>query len=407
MVDSASLLSNRLSGSFGDTNQRSQSIEQAQESIYCFFLKIVKQWHAESVLQEFKSLLIQPNNSANSESIAALHNIILSDNEAEFYHTIKRCCYILLNNWRVTKKDQYIHQLIELLSDVDSSQQSSSPTINRLKNLVQNFVNSKHYEELKVFASKCQGQIHWSNRYTSNLSVPQSNNRKELTEQRQVAQDRAKPLQYRSKFDLAMYMARSPSANVNQQSKNPTQLGDEVLRLIKIIVAKREPSSYANIANTFIKQNQHTNYQQFKQRLQKYLIYSTESKEIVDTSKLNLSQKLASLNEKCHDQTLTDALLLRTCNRVIDYLITENHRTPSPLFISLISQGNHMTLVIALLKIILICKASRTHLQTCITEISQYYKNAPGVEFKSVTNFIEIYKIMFAIYVDNVSIRLD
>jgi hypothetical protein len=54
-------------------------------------------------------------------------------------------------------------------------------------------------------------------------------------------------------------------------------------------------------------------------------------------------------------------MLMRTCNRVINYLITENHRTPSALFNSLIYQGNHMTLVIALLKIVLICKASRPH----------------------------------------------
>jgi hypothetical protein len=66
-----------------------------------------------------------------------------------------------------------------------------------------------------------------------------------------------------------------------------------------------------------------------------------------------------------------------------------------------------MTLVIALLKIVLICKSSRTHLETCITELSSYYQNASETELKSVTNFIEIYKVMFAIYVDNMSIKLN
>ncbi len=291
------------------------------------------------------------------------------------------------------------------MSNINDQDYSSND--GRLKLWVYNFLNTKDYEEIKLFASKCQAQTNWSNRYTSNLSGTQANNFRKSTQQQGALQDRAKPMQYRSKFDLAMYMARSSSSNFSNQFRNTTQLSDEILRLIKVIVAKREPSSYANIANTFIKQNRSINYQQFKQRLLKYLIYSPESPEVIDTSKLNISQKLAILDEKNHNQSLTDILLMRTCNRVISYLTTENHRTPSLLFNSLISQGNHMTLVIALLKIVLICKASRTHLETCIAELSNYYENAPQIELKSITNFIEVYKVMFAIYVDNMSVKLN
>lgn len=402
MVNSTQLLNNQPSKTFGLSSQPIRSIEQAQESIYRFLLDIVKQWSAEAVLQEFSSLFIQEKNS-DSDPVQAVNEIVAWNNEEEFQFTVKRCCYILINNWKANKKERYIQQLIEILANSNSSQSTAS---DRLKSWLQNFVNSKDYQELQAFAAKCQGQVHWSNSYTANLAVPHAHSRTKPVEQRQTAQERAKPLQYRSKFDMAVYMARSQSGNVDK-AKNPTQLGDEVLRLIKIIVAKREPSSYANIANTFIKQNKNTNYQQFKQRLQKYLLYSTENREVVDTSKLDISQKLAALNYNCNSQQLTDALLHRTCNRLIDYLTTENHRTPSPLFLSLISQGNHMTLVIVLLKLVLICKASRTHLQTCITELNRYYENAPAAEFKSANNFVEIYKVMFAIYVDNKSVKLN
>lgn len=407
MVNSTHLTTSQPSESLGKLTQPSRSIEQAQDSIYRFLLDIVKQWSAEAVLQEFSSLFIQQSNSVNSDPVQAVKELVSWDDEEKFQSTIKRCCYILINNWKANKKERYIYSLVEILSTKNSRQQPSSPTGDRLKSWVRNFVDSNDYQELKLLASKCQGQVHWSDRYTSNLSVTEPNNSKKLVERREAAQDQAKPLQYRSKFDVAMYMARSQSGNVNRLSKNPTRLTDEVLRLIKIIVAKREPLSYANIANTFIRQNKQINYQQFKQRLQKYLIYSMDNLEVVDTSKINILDKLALLNDKCHEQSLTDALLLRTCNRLIDYLTTENHRTPSSLFSSLISQGNHMTLVIVLLKIVLICKASRTHLQTCVTELSLYYENAPETEYKSATNFIEIYKVMFAIYVDNVSVKLD
>lgn len=406
MDDLTQLLDEQLTWSFGDQNQQSRNIEQAQESIYNFLLDIVKQWSAEVVLQEFIWLFIQQDNSANLDSVQAINELIAWNNESEFYSTLKRCCYILINNWKANKKEKYIYQLVETLSNTDNREYSNSPTSDRLKNWMQNFVNSKDYEELKLFASKCQGQAHWKDCYTSNLLVPQSNNLKKPIEQQQTAQNRAKALQYRSKFDLAMYMARSPSTN-NKQSKNPTQLGNEVLRLIKMIVAKRDPSSYANIANIFIKQNKHTSPQELKQRLYKYLIFSTEDRDVINTSKLVLSQKLSFLNEAANEKNLTVAFLPKTCNRIIDCLTTENHRTPSPLFSSLISQGNHMTLVIVLLKIILICKVSRTHLQACIAELSHYYEDAPEIESKSVNNFIEIYKVMFAIYVDNVSVKLD
>jgi hypothetical protein len=291
MDNSTQVLTNQLIESFGEQNQQIRSIEQAQESIYSFLLDIVKQWSAEVVLQEFIWLFIQPDNSANLDSSQAISSFIAGNNESEFYYTLKRCCYILINNWKANKKGKYIYQLIEILSSTDNGKYSDLPTSDRLKSWMQNFVNSKDYEELKLFASKCQSQVHWKDCYTSNLSVPQYNNLKKPIE-RQTAQERVKPLQYRSKFDLAMYMARSPSAN-NKQSKNPTQLGNEVLRLIKIIVAKRDPSSYANIANIFIKQNKHTSPQELKQRLYKYLIFSPEDRDVVNTSKLVSSQKIS------------------------------------------------------------------------------------------------------------------
>jgi hypothetical protein len=98
--------------------------------------------------------------------------------------------------------------------------------------------------------------------------------------------------------------------------------------------------------------------------------------------------------------------MLRTCNRVIEYLTTENHQEPSPLFGLLMSQGNPLTLVIVLLKVILISKNSRTHLETCIAELIQYYMHYPEEDCKWVISFFEIFNITFAIYGENVQYNL-
>jgi hypothetical protein len=97
---------------------------------------------------------------------------------------------------------------------------------------------------------------------------------------------------------------------------------------------------------------------------------------------------------------------LRTSNKVIDYLTTEDQQEPSALFILLLSQGNHLTLVIVLLKIILICPNSRTHLETCIAKLIQYYADYSEDECQWVVNFFEVFNITFAIHADNVQYNL-
>lgn len=154
------------------SNHQTQSIQQAQESIYCFLGDIVKEWHPKAVLQEFNRLFIQHIDSVNPEAIQAIYKIGLNNNEEEFICTIKRSCYLLINNWKtdVTTK-KYIQELIELFANPIIRQHSLSPTINNLRSWTQNFVNSKDYQELKLFASnKHQKQCDWRNRYTSYLS---------------------------------------------------------------------------------------------------------------------------------------------------------------------------------------------------------------------------------------------
>ncbi len=388
------------------SNQQKLSLQEAQESIYRSLLEIVKQRHPADAIQEFNSLFFYHNDSISSNLAQAVHQLVLSNDENEFRYTVKRSCYILVNNWETKRENKHVQELVELFNNPMLNRQSLSPTTNRLRVWLKNFVESKDYQELLLFAAKYEEQPHWSNRYTSHLLVAQYADVRNPVEQREAARIKAKQLKYRFKFDLAMYIARSQSSVVNERCKNPTRLGDEVIRLIKIIVAKRGLFGHSDIANIFVRQTQGQKYQQFKQSLQKYLIFCVESREFVDTLELNLAEKLALLYEKYHEETLTDALLLRTCNRLIDYLTTENGDEPSPLFGALMSQGNALTLVIVLVKIILICKHARTHLETRIADLIRCYKNCPEEECQWMINFLEIFNIIFTICAENVQYNL-
>ena len=383
---------------------------QAQEMIYQFLLSLVRQQPPVKVLLEFKRLFLEYELSGcNGEALKALSELIINNNEKDFRHTLKRSCYILVNNWDTSRNHSSIKELVELFADFKITRKAISPSLSRLRGWVANFIGSQDYYELKLFLTKYgySDKAHWSNRYTSYLLVPQYTNLKNPIEQREVARALSKKLKDQFKFDLAMYTARSQSPTPEAKSpKNPTALGDEVLRFIKMIVAKRGTFSYENLANIFLKQTQALNYKKFKGSLQKYLIFSVANKDFVEVLKQQLSEKLETLYENHHGEQVSEALLLRTCNRVIEYLTIEDHQEPSELFILLLSHGHPLTLVIVLLKIILICPNSRTHLENCIAKLIQYYVDYPEQECKWVINFFEVFNITFAIHADNVQYNL-
>ncbi len=386
------------------------SAQPSQEMIYPFLLNLVRQQPPEKVLIEFKQLFLDYEQSElNKEAIQTLSQLILANNEKEFRHTFKRSCYILVNNWDTARNHSAIKELVEVLAEFKTTKKTLSPNLKRLRTWVTNFINSQDYYELNLFLAKYgySDKAHWSSRYTSYLLVPQYTNLNNPVEQREAARTLSKKLKDKFKFDLAMYTAHSESPTPQDKiHKNPTALGDEVIRFIKMIVAKRGTFSHENLANIFLKQTQELTYKKFKVSLQKYLIFSIANKDFVEIFNRKLSRKLERLYEKYHEEQVNDALILRTSNRVIEYLTTEDQQEPSGLFMLLLSHGNPLTLVIVLLKIILISPSSRTHLENCIAKLIQYYTDYSDDECKWVVNFFEVFNITFAIHADNVQYNL-
>jgi predicted nucleic acid-binding protein len=389
---------------------RSQrDVLKAQEAIYEFLLGIVKTWSPDDVLQEFRHLFIYHTNSISSNTLPYLYEIVFSNQEQEFRNTIKRSCYILINNWDIARSHQSIQDLIHLFSDPILFRSTISPTLKRLREWLRNFVASSDFQELKLFAARYDdhGKSHWSQRYASYLLVPQYVNLQNPLEQRQAARNLSKQLKEKFKFDLAMYTALSQcAASKARKPANPTGLGDEVLRLIKRIVAKRGFFSYPNLARIFLNQTKSLSYREFKRSLSKYLIFSVEHHELASAIKSQLSEKFSTLYSDHDHEMVNDALLLRTCNRVIEYLTTEDHEKPSSLFVLLLSQGNSLTLVIILLKVILICRYSRTHLEARIADLILHYEDYLEEECQAVIHFFEIFSITMAIYAENTEYNL-
>lgn len=391
------------------SNVKQIDVHLVQEKVYSFFVEIVNKYDPEDVLIEFKSVFLDCLVLKKLDLTLGIYDVFI-DNEHHFRNTLKRCCYILVNNWQSNRKHKYTQALIELIDNYKSTAiDYKYKKITIFQTWLDNFIQSQDFQELKLFAYKNENKAdgHWVNRYTSYLLAAQVVDKKNPKEQKEAAKKASKQLKDKFKFELAMYVARSQSnASSQTRYRNPSALGDDILRLIKAIVVRKGVFSYDNIANIFLKQTQNQTFKDFKESLVKYLIFSVQQPKFVKTLQQQLSEKLLIWKPECNDVIINKYLLLRTCNRMIDFLTTDNSVKPSSLFVLLLSQGHPLTLVIVLLKIILICKHSRSHLESRIAHLIRYYDRYSEAECQWFINFIEIFNITFAIYAENVEYNL-
>jgi uncharacterized protein YjbI with pentapeptide repeats len=393
-----------------DTNLPHQaSLQQSQDLIYKSLKSLVNTQPPETVLVEFKNLFISGDSSLNLEGLQALYKIILNNEEQEFKNTLKRSCYILINNWASQRKFGFIQELIQILADAKETPTPLSPSLKRLKTWVINFVDQQDYQELKLFAAPhlSQERGYWSHRYTSYLLVPQYLDSRNPKEQREIARNLSQRLKEKFKFDLAMYTARcNSSITENQELSNPTKLGEGVIRLIKKVITRTTLFDYTNQAHIFLQQTRELNYRKFKHRLKRYLGIGVNQKGLLEVLPTKLSEKLDNLYENHNEDSLNIDLLLRTCRHIIEWLTTEDGQEPSHLFILLTTQGNTLALVVILLKVILICQYVRTYLEVCLAKLIRYYENYPEKECQWFINFLEIFNLVMAIYTENVQYNL-
>ncbi|MBD2251116.1 hypothetical protein [Nostoc parmelioides] len=387
------------------------SLQALQESLYNFLIQLVNIYPPEEALKEFKQLFIHCLESGNFSAVPVIQKMVMFDNEEEFRYTLKRSCYILINNWAAKRKHKYIHELINLFTQlpVNNLLIYSCPELITYQVWLEKFVHSQDYQELKKFnyTNTSKSQTHWSDRYANYLLVAQSVDPDKPQEQQEAASKLSRQMKDKYKFELAMYIARSQStASSPTRYHNPSIFGDEVLRLIKMIVVKKGKFSYENIAHIFLKQTENQTLKQFKQSIHKYLFFSVGNQAIAEIISQILTEKLSLWKVEKDEVSLSKDLLLRVCNRLIDFLTTENRQEPSELFTLLLSHGHPLTLVVILLKIICICKSSRSHLESRIADLINFYKDKSEDECKWLIQFIEFYNITFAIYAENVEYNL-
>lgn len=382
----------------------------AQQQIYDDLLEAVRKLPPVEALAEFESIFFGHSNSLDADVSPFLYKILFADDEAEFRNTLKRSCYIYVNNWDLAREGDMLHMLLGLFKQPNLSKSTHSPSLKRLRKWLRDFADSKDFEELELFAAQRMGPIvsgSWSQRYAAYQLTAQYVDETNSLEQREAAKTLSRRLKNKFKHDLAMYTAFSQnSSRLNHKYINPTVLGDEVLRLIKAILVRRGQFSYRNVARLFQQQTVEANYVDYKESLLEYLCFSIGDPTFLNIIESELTTKIPLLYPEHDGDTVEPSLNLRTCNRLIDYLTTEDQNMPSMLFARLLAQGNPLNVVVILLKVILISPNSQLYLEARLANLISYYKQFMEAECPGIIQFLEICGVTFAIYSDNVEYNL-
>ncbi|WP_353259237.1 hypothetical protein [Prochlorothrix hollandica] len=423
------------------SRSREQILEDAQEIIYDCLLQAVHHQSPAEALELFRSIFIDPVGNVTEPHSLAVQEIGFGNNRAVFLNTLQRSCYILLNNWELSRNHSFASQLIDLFATVHRPTLTLPPWKIRIRQWLQTFLESQDYQDLVFFTERLQPPSvlpspdvnlqstdkPWTDRYAYYFLVPQYENGNNSQEQRDMARKLSSQMRFRFKLNLAMYVAHSQRSHLNSKQTsplngqlqshakhrdnhanhvNPTGLGDETLRLIKLIVMRGGFFSHGNIAHIFQGQVEGLDYFSYKRSLIKYLIFSLQDKSAIQQFEILMAAKLDLVYVDYENEIITKVLQQRTCNQVVKLLICEDGKTPSELFVLLLSQGGALTLVIMLLKLTLISPTVRNYLDLQVAHLVRYYQQFPPADCEWFAYFLDVLSVTFTIHAEGVNYTL-
>jgi hypothetical protein len=369
--------------------------------LYNHLLDYVQRESPKQLLERFRLLFIVGCGYPQQEIVAVLDSITTSNlTEQEFMNILNRCCYILINHWRMNPKyQQAIPRLVELFKNLSSSV-VQSPSSRRLRELVQLFVKSEQYQELEHLAilieppsapdefNRPLAEIISRYPYLYShclLSQGSSAEHQQIIRQLQAQKQRQFEIHL---SHYATYLVRqikidrqsssTQAAKNIQPIPNPTQLSDrDLLVALKQFVGKVDGShTYKDLAHLFLAHTcQVPSYRDFKKDLYEYLIASISPEYGKYQYYQHLAKYLKNTFPDCDSQKVNNILLVQTCRQLFNFLVASPKRPEHLLFIDLISNNSSLNTVGLLLKIALLSRQVKPHLEQRFSILFNHYES--------------------------------
>ena len=382
-----------------------------EQILYKHLLELVQKESPAQVIERFRTLFINGTSYPDSEIAVALDQIIaLPQAEQQFKHILNRCCHILINRWRMHSKykdaiDDYLVALFQSPSSSSRDEIAPSASTRRLQKLVKMFVESPEYQSL-FHSSKLDlptpnptnptpkvinrplAQLISRYPYLYNhclLSEDSTSEHQETIRKLQAERQRQFEInlsRYTTYLMRRIESERNTSltsaTQIIQSVKNPTLLSDrELLLALKQFVGKVEGSySYRELAQCFLTHTGNTqSYLAFKKDLYEYLITSIDPEYGKHQFNQRLYKYLQNTLSEFDSHKVNENLIHRTCNQLFNFLVESPQRSEHIFFIDLISNMGPIRTTGLLLKIVLLSRQTRPHLEKRFSMLFNHYES--------------------------------
>jgi hypothetical protein len=387
-----------------------RQIEQEEQQLYDHLLNLVQSEIPSQLVNRFHSLFIEGVGYPDTEIATALDKIAAAKAaDQEFRFVLNRCCHILINRWQARPQHQtYIPALVDLFESIPSrsaKDYSRARSTRRVRELVRDFVDTEQYIALRRLAqvigqsaeaiplapeTEPLGNLiqRYPYLYDHCLLADGSTHEQQQTirqlrarAQRQYEIDLSQFVTYQVRRSQLSRSNYPEAANrVLQPAKNPTLLTDqELCTALKHFAGRSQGAqSYRDLAQCFLTHSAQTqSFGSFKDDLYQYITASVDSEYGKRQFNNQLYAQLKSTLPESNSQKVNDFLLVRTCSQLLNFLVVESPQTPSHfIFVDLISNLGPTLTTGLLLKIILICRKVKPHLEKRFSILFSHYEDA-------------------------------
>lgn len=400
-----------------------------------FFYELVKKETPAVVIEKFTLLFFDlcAKEENEDEILNKLADIIHHKDEAVFLETINLCCWILINNWSIQRKEQEKYKLLQAFITRNFDVEVvflQHPVTMRLNLWLKSFIEGEEFFFIQLYCSPqnqgsstnysyyCQAN-HWARNYIHYLLITDS---EEGIHPELAKRNKKLVKRFRRKFsnNLASYVTfYKKSTYCECQQESPTVLGKLIMTVVKEILIQQKLSKDNPLAQKFKSNMKRISYQKFKECLLDYLFYKLKDQitpekfinieevesspkitpgelSFIDKLRTNLASKLKSLYSNYNRQKLNSHLFIDTCNWLIDYLTFQDGE-PANMFIKTMAHGFYRTLTIIFLRLADLCHYCHSHLEKRIADLIKYSKS--GGEW--LIHFLDIFQVGFAMFFHN------
>ncbi len=402
--------------------------------LYNHLLDCVQTESPTQLLDRFRRLFIDGTSYPEPSIAAVLERITASAlAEQKFHEILNRCCYILINRWRMQSKHKAEAMIADLVAVFQSPSLSSGVGASHacsskpLQQLMQQFVESEEYRSLQRLVQvvapapapsvqvvppgpaprtpvvdpdralinktpkgieRPLGQLITRYPYLYNhylLSEGSTSEHKQTILQLQAQKQRqfeinlsryTTYLMRRIQIEGQTSSTREPQ--IIQPVQNPTLLSDrELFVALKQFVGKVEGSyTYRELAQCFLTHSCQTpSYLAFKGDLYDYLITSIDPEYGKHQFYQRLYKHLQNTLSEFDSHKVNDILVLRTCNQLFNFLVESPQRPEHLFFIDLVSNIGPVGTTGLLLKIVLLSRQAKPHLEKRFSLLFNHYES--------------------------------